>query len=358
MTATRYGIIGSGWRSQAFVRLAQRMPDRFAVTGIVTRTAERGAEVEAEWGTPAYRDADALLAAAPVDFVITSVPHSATPAAIRGLVDHDVVVLAETPPAGDLETLRRLWDDVGSSNLVQVAEQYPFSPGNVARRALIEAGTLGTPTWTQVSSTQQYHAVALLRSMLGVGFEPAQISARSFLLPVIDPQSRAGWTEHLDPVELTSTIATVDFGGKVGVYDYTDNHVRNPVRANRMLVRGTHGELADDRVTRLITPRAPLESSLHRWQTGDYLSFEGRDLYNISFESTVLYENPYFGVGLSDEDIAVATLLDATGAFSRGDAPAPYPLAEAAQDHLLAMAISESARTGDVVSTGVEAWAR
>jgi hypothetical protein len=156
---------------------------------------------------------------------------------------------------------------------------------------------------------------------------------------------------------LVSTLATIDFGGKVGVYDYTDNHVRNPVRANRMLVRGTHGELADDHVTRLVAPQAPVASPLNRWHTGDYLSFEERDLYNISFEGRVLYENPYFGASLSDEDIAVATLLEKTASFSRGDGDAPYPLASAAQDHLIAMAITESARTGRDVSTWVEAWA-
>jgi predicted dehydrogenase len=339
------------------VRLAQRMPDRFTVTGIVTRSAERGDQVEAEWHVPTFRSMDDLLATEPVDFVITSVPHTVTPDAIRTVVAHDTVVLAETPPAGDLEGLRSLWADVGSSNLVQVAEQYPFSPGNVARRVVIEDGVLGAPTWAQVSSTQQYHAVALLRSMLGARFEPAQVSARAFHLPLVDPQSRAGWSDHLDPVELVSTLATIDFGGKVGVYDYTDNHVRNPVRANRMLVRGTHGELVDDQVTRLIAPRAPVVSSLNRWQTGEYLSFEERDLYNISFEGRVLYENPYFGAGLSDEDIAVATLLEKTASFSRGNGEAPYPLASAAQDHLIAMAITESAKTGTDVSTRVEAWA-
>jgi len=357
VTPIRYGIVGSGWRSGAFVRIAQRLDDRFTVAGVVTRSAQRAAAIETEWRTRAFGSVDQLLAAGRLDFVITSVPHTVTPSVIRELVARKTVVLAETPPAGDLESLRELWNDVGASGLVQVAEQYPFSPGNVARRAVIAASVLGTPTWAQVSSTQQYHAVALLRSMLGIGFESARVSARSFRLPVVDPQSRAGWSDHLDPVELTSTLATIDFGQAVGVYDYTDNHVRNPVRSNRMLVRGTHGELVDDHVARLAKPRAPLASSLHRWQTGEYLNFEQRDLYNISFEGEVVYENPYFGAGLSDEDIAVATLLEQTGAFSRGEGGPPYPLGEAAQDQLIALAISRSAHTGETVTTGQEAWA-
>ena len=37
--------------------------------------------------------------------------------------------------------------------------------------------------------------------------------------------------------------------------------------------------------------------------------------------------------------------------------PAPYPLAQGGQDHLLGLAIGTAARTGVTVRTQVEAWA-
>ncbi|MFE9609100.1 hypothetical protein [Streptomyces sp. NPDC006012] len=46
-----------------------------------------------------------------------------------------------------------------------------------------------------------------------------------------------------------------------------------------------------------------------------------------------------------------------TGAWTRGAGPEPYPLAEGCQDHLLALAVEESARTRAPVTTAVEAWA-
>ena len=62
-------------------------------------------------------------------------------------------------------------------------------------------------------------------------------------------------------------------------------------------------------------------------------------------------------VTLSEDDIAVASLLESTGRWARGDGPEPYPLAEACQDHLLGLAIGESARTGADVRVARQPWA-
>jgi len=53
-TQTTFGVIGSGWRSLFFLRLARMAPDRFRVTGVATRSADPGAQVTAEWGFPTY----------------------------------------------------------------------------------------------------------------------------------------------------------------------------------------------------------------------------------------------------------------------------------------------------------------
>jgi len=43
-------------------------------------------------------------------------------------------------------------------------------------------------------------------------------------------------------------------------------------------------------------------------------------------------------------------------AWVRGAGPPPYPLAEGAQDHLLALAVDEAADTGEEIATTTEAW--
>ncbi|MDG4836601.1 Gfo/Idh/MocA family oxidoreductase [Micromonospora sp. WMMD967] len=354
---TRFGLVGSGWRGEFFLRLARLLPQRLRATGVVTRTESRGAEVAAAWDVPTFRTTAELLAHERPDVVIVSVPWPVTPDVTRELVAAGVPVLAETPPAPDLAGLRALWADVGGSGLVQVAEQYLLMPGHAARLALVRAGVLGEPTSVQISSTHLYHAVSLIRGLLGVGFDAAEVSARAFTAPLADPLSPAGWSGDDTPRQLSTTLATVDFGGRMGLYDFTDNQWWNPLRGRRLVVRGSRGELVDDRVVRLVDPTTPVESSLVRRQTGLDLNLEGLDLKHISFDGDVVYRNPFVGSGMSDDDIAVADLLVRTGAWARQEGPAPYPLAEACQDHLISLAIGESVRTGRAVTTTAEAWA-
>ena len=174
---TTFGVIGSGWRSAFFLRLAQAVPDRLRATGVVTRSAGRGEQIEARWDVPTFRSvAELLLAPGAPDYVIVSVPWAVTPEATRELVALGAHVLAETPPAPDLAGLRALWADVGASGRVQVAEQYLLMPGHAARRAIVADGAIGEPTSVQVSSTHLYHAISLIRGLLGVRFAPAVVS--------------------------------------------------------------------------------------------------------------------------------------------------------------------------------------
>jgi predicted dehydrogenase len=291
------------------------------------------------------------------DFLVTAVPRAAGPGIIAEAVALGVPVLAETPPAGDLAGLRALWDAAGGPGLVQVAEQYLLMPSHVARLEAVRSGIIGTATQVQVSSTQQYHAVSLIRGLLGAGHAPARVRAVRTVAPLVDPLGRAGWTDDPWPRPATTTIATLDFGdGRSGVYDFTTGQTRNLLRFRRLLVRGTHGELCDDEIVHLPAARTIARTPLVRRQSGHDLDLNGFDTETITLGERVLFRNPYVGLRFNDDEIATASLLDATAAWVRGAGPPPYPLAEGAQDQLLALAIEEAADTGREVTTGTEPW--
>jgi predicted dehydrogenase len=356
----RFAMVGSGYRAHFFQRLARDLPDRFSLTGVVSRTAERRAEIERDWGVPAFGSVSQLLAGSAgtdrPDFVLVSVPWDVAPVVLTELVAADMPTITETPPAPDVEGLRALWAAVGASGLVQVAEHSPSMPAHAARIELVRRGQLGRPTSVQVSSTHQYHAVGLIRALLGVRFEEVEVAARDFVAPLVNPLTRAGWTDDDEPHDATTTLATLDFGdGRSALYDFTDNQSRNRLRGNRLVVRGSHGELIDDRLMRLTGPRTIVESHLVRRQTGVEQDLPGFDLEHLSLDGEVLYRNPFEGARLGDDDIAGASLLAGTAAWVAGGPP-PYPLAEGCQDHLVGRAIVESAATGRTVRTAVEAW--
>jgi hypothetical protein len=57
-----------------------------------------------------------------------------------------------------------------------------------------------------------------------------------------------------------------------------------------------------------------------------------------------------------DDEIAMATLLERTASWVRGEGPAPYPLAEGVQDQQVALAIEEAADNDTTMTTSAEAW--
>jgi predicted dehydrogenase len=343
---TTFGIVGGGWRSHLLLRLADAAPGRLNAAGVVTRTADAGEMVTARWGVPTYRTIDELLKAEDVDYVVAAVSWPAMPGVIRDLVAAGMAVLAETPPAPDLDRMRSLWGDVAGSGLVQVAEQYLLMPGHAARHTVIQDGVIGQATSVEISSTHLYHAVSLIRGLLGVGMDDVVVNARDFRAPLVDPLTFDGWDLQAVPEPRTTTIATLDFGDRMGLYNFVENQWWNPLRTRRIVVRGSRGELVDNTVVRLVDPTSPVESSLVYRRTGVDMNLEGSELVHVSFDGRVVYRNPWLGTRLSEDDIAVASMLEAEGAWVRGEGPEPYPLAQACQDHAIGLAIQESARTG------------
>ncbi len=352
----RFAIVGSGWRSEFHIRMAKAAPDRLEVVAVVTETDAEAQRIAARWAVKTVRTTAEALALGP-DFVISAVSWPAMPVIVRELVAAGAKVMAETPPAPELEGLRSLWHDVGASGLVQVGEQYTRMPGHASRLAVTQAGTIGAVTSVEVASTHLYHAVSLVRAFLGVDMEPVVVNARAFTAPLVDPLSFKGWVSDPKPGPKATTIATLDFGGgRMGLYNFVDNQWWNPLRARRIVIRGSLGEIVDDAVVRL-TAEGPVTSPIVYRRTGVDMNLEGNEVVHASFDGHVVYRNPWVGTNLSEDDIAVASHLAAVGLWARDDGPAPYPLAQGCQDHALGLAIEQSVRTGADVRVESEVWA-
>jgi predicted dehydrogenase len=357
-TPFSYLIVGYGWRAPFFLKPAREFPGTFRVAGVVARREEARDDAARTWGVPTFATLDDALTAERPDFVIVSVSWDAAPGMLRDLAARGIPTLCETPPAPNQAELERLWDDVGETGLVQVAEQYPLYPGHLARRAVIDSGAIGTVNEAEVSSTHMYHAMGIIRQMLGVGFEGAEIRAIADTHDLATPMTHAGWAADAAPSPAKTVRALIRFeGGKVATYDFTDNQWWNPLRQDRIALRGSLGEIVDLRVTQLTGARTFVTSHLERRHTGIELNLEGNDLDHISWGSQVVYDNAWQGARFSDDEVAVSSLLSQVGAWARSDAPPPYPLAQGSQDWALALGIEAAAESGETVLVGRQPWA-
>ena len=355
---TKIAIIGAGWRSEFFIRIAQLLPEKFEIVGVVARKDEVRSALAERFGVQTYSSISQLLSKNKPDYAISSVSWDSNPSVVEELVSAGVYVLCETPPAPTLEGLQKLWAAVGSSEMVQVAEQYLSLPGHSARLAITESGVIGDVSSLELSSTHGYHAVSIMRGFLQSGFEPTTITTRQFEAPLVDPLSRNGFNADLSPKNAKTTISLIDFGsGKSGVYNFVDNQWHNQLRHRRIVVRGSRGEIVDDSVIRLVEGPAITTSRIKRYQLGYDLNLDGYDTEHLSFDGKVVFKNPFTGLRFMDEEIAIATLMAQMADWINGNAKAPYPLNEACQDHLVSLAIDESIALGKSITTAKQDWA-
>ncbi len=352
----RFAVVGAGWRARFFWRLAAAQPLAGSVRclGVLARSDAARERVYAD-GVTVFTQLDQVIAAAP-DFVIVALPWLAAPEVITELVANGIAVLTETPPAPDEQGLAELWAAVGGSGLVQVAEQYLRMPGHAARKAVVESGLIGRPTGVTVSSTHGYHAVSIMRGMLGAGFGPVTVSATAAVSELVDPADREGWRDDLVAKPARTVVATLAFTNGLGVYDFTDNQWHNHLRSRRIVIRGTRGEIADDSVVAITAPRTIVRSTLERRQVGYDLDLDGFDTDHLSLSGQVLFRNAFLGARLSDEEIAISQLMADMARWCHGRGPAPYPLAEGCQDQLLSLAIDAALEAGTPMIIGPASW--
>jgi predicted dehydrogenase len=351
-----FGIVGVGWRTEFFLRIVQACPERFAVTGLVGRTPEKTQAVAARFGVPHFASVEELIRTQPL-FVVTSVPWDVNVLLLKQLAALGVPALSETPPARSVAEMRELCELVRQCARIQVAEQYFLQPHHAARLAFVRSGKLGRISQAQVSVAHGYHGVSLIRKFLGIGFENAEITATSVVSPLIEGPGRDGLPSAENVVEARQTLAWLNFGDRLGVFDFTNRQYFATVRNPRLLVRGERGELFNDTASYLQDFRTPIHVAFTRSVAGEQGNLEGHYLRGIQAGESWVYRNPVATARLFDDEIAIADALMRMAEYvSTGQDF--YSLAEACQDRYLDLAIEEAVRDNRTVHTETQNWAR
>lgn len=354
---SRIGIIGGGWRASTFLRIAQALPAEFRISTALVRSKASADALRAQHGIVATTSFDHFLRNDRYDYVVVCTPRAVTPDYIVELSGRGTPVLAETPPAADVESLEALYARLPVGARVQVAEQYAFQPQHAARLAVARSGLLGTVTSAYASVAHDYHGISLLRSLLGVADEPVRVTAEAFEDSVIETLGLSGWAAGSAARKTTRVTArmTVPDRGLLGVYEFDGDQYFSPIRSRRLSVFGERGELADNTIHYMRGPGDPVTLRLSREETGVDGDLAGRHLRRILAGDRVVYENPFAPARLSDDEIAIATVLAKMNEYSDGG-PAFYGLADASQDTYVAALISEAVETGAAVSSTPRPW--
>ncbi len=352
-----FAIVGGGWRADFYLRIAQALPEKFCVNAALIRDPEKAKVFQKKWGVPTYPTLDEVKSKAAPDFVVASVSWPSMPILIRETNERGMHILAETPPAPDLEGLLALYQSDLGKTKIQVAEQYFLQPFHAARLNLIATGKLGKVSEAQVSVAHGYHGVSLIRKYLGIGFEKATIRAMKFNSPIVQGPGRNGPPAAEKIKDSSQDLAWLDFGDRMGIFDFAGDQYFSWIRSLRVLLRGERGEINDKTVRYLEDYRTPIRGELIRQNAGEEGNLEGNYHKGFLFENRWIYKNPFAPASLNDDEIAVASCLQKMHEYTQGG-ESFYSLAEASHDHYLGMMISKAVEAGTPLVTTDQPWCR
>jgi hypothetical protein len=357
MSPIKFGIVGAGWRTEFYLRLARALPERFEVTGVVVRNAAKAPAFQARWDGKTFGALDELLKTSSPAFVVVSAKWTDNHAVVADLWQRRVPALCETPPAPDVAGLVRLHALMEQGAKVQVAEQYHLQPAHAARLALVRAGLLGTVSQAQVSVAHGFHGISLIRRFLNAGFAAPTIEARRFISPLIAGPDRSGPPTAQRIADSEQGFLRLDFGDKLGIFDFTGDQYFSWIRGQRLLVRGERGEIVNHQVTYLKDFRTPIRLDLVRHEAGPDGNLEGKYLKGIQAGSEWVYTNPLAPAPLTDDEIAVGACLLGMDEYLR-TGKSFYSLPEASQDAYLSLMGERAMETGQPVKAERMCWAQ
>ena len=363
MDRTRFIIVGSGWRSLYYVRIAKALPERFELCAMLCRTEEKARLMAAENGIYTTTSEQQCIAFKP-DVVVVAVNKASIADVTMLWAKRGFCVLSETPAALESSKLKELWELHRAGCRITVNEQYGQYPTLKSLIDIIKSNTIGEPSCLNISIAHEYHGMNLARQLLDLSQgEQFTIRAREYEFPSTETLSRHEAFFDGRVAMKKRTAATIEFDcGKVAFYDFDSDQYRSPIRRNTVKVQGLRGEIVDDKVHYLDpSNRARTEQISVKTKTVATAStnpnlHEFKEVESVLLGDKVLYE-PYFGLcGLSEDETAMAWMLNQTALYGRGLAQQPYPLENALQDAYSMTLMQKACATGQTIRSERQIW--
>lgn len=358
-------IIGSGWRSLYYVRIAKAMPDILRLDAMYCRTQEKADKMAEEFSIHTTTSIEECVGYKP-DFAVVAVNKTSICDVSIEWMDRGITVLSETPAALDMDSLKKLYryhmsDDKTDKKQI-VAEQYREYPYNKARINLVNSGVLGDISCLNISIAHEYHGFSLIRAYLGIKpDENYTVSGKIYEFPTTQTLTRYDKFTDGRIAPKKRCVAVFEFeSGKVAWYDFDSEQYRSLIRKNMIKVQGVRGELINNELYYLdennVGRKETIVTDINKVMTGNGNPnlAQVNEIKKIAFGDKILYE-PVWGLrGLSEDETAIATLMCKTAEYSRGQALPPYSLENALADAYAAILLDEAVRTSNKVSSCIE----
>ena len=342
MEKIRFGLIGSGWRAEFYIRIAKALPQQFDLTAVLIRSREKGEAFSKAFGVKVVNTLEELMADEPA-FVVLAIKRGVAGGMLKELMRRHIPVLTETPPGESISELLDLWQTYEQEKpKVQVAEQYFLQPLYSAWLEALGKGMLGKVENVNISALHGYHGVSMIRKLLGIRGENCTIYGKRYHFTVTETYGREGMVFDGETFLCPRDRVTLEFeNGQVAFFDFSDPaQYHSFIRTRQLGVQGQRGEIDDLTIRYLTAENIPVTQDLRRIDLGVYGNQEWSH-FGIMLGEQFLYRSAFPGARFNDDEIAVASLLVAMDRYLKTGENC-YSLAEALQDMYITLKMEEA----------------
>ncbi len=335
-------IVGSGWRSLFYARIAKKYPQLFELKYMLCRSQEKADKMAAEYSIPTTTSIEACEEVMP-DFVVIAVSKNSLCAETMKWAQKGFAVLCETPAAGTVEELKELWELIQSGAKIQIAEQYHRYPSMSAGLEAIKSGKLHDPYAVSLSMAHDYHGVSLIRRMLQpihpISLRLEYLQGAQYAFDVTETDSRYGDITDGRVKKSNRSVITMGFsGGKMAFYDFDGTLYHSYIRTRHVNVQGRDGEWNDTFLKYVDEEFRPQIKQLTPFLKPQYACLETKKLQEQSrqWQPTVIMDE-------EQDEYAIATMmLDMREYIENGREV--YPMAEALEDAYVYLLMQEAVK--------------
>jgi hypothetical protein len=314
----RFAVIGTGWRSEFYARIAKALPDKFEMVAWLCRNEEKRERLNHKYGIYTTMSEDEVERLNP-DFIVCAVNKASISDITIYWSQKGFPVLSETPAAINVDMIKTIKKALDNGAKLQVAEQYFLEPTIAGIIDEIDNGTIGEPVSVTISAMHDYHAVSVIRKLLKTGLEEVCLTGKSFDMRVANTKTRYETLTDGKIVECKEKHLILEYkSGKVAFYDFMSEQYRSPIRNRYINVRGTRGEIINDTVYYL-------------------------DNNNLGAVKKIAIKRDFDGTGLNDDEIAITKLMLSMKEYIESGKEV-YPMEEALYDAYIAILMDEACK--------------
>jgi choline dehydrogenase-like flavoprotein len=302
----KVGIVGAGQRiTNIYLPILHQLSSRYEIVGFTTRSTQGLRKFESKTGIPAFENAAQLVAEQQPSVLITAISSQLNDRILMDLLDLRIPIFTETPLAWTASAGENIIKKAAVNQvLIGVAEQFPYFPLEQFKQRLMELDIFGDiyAVYNDFGA-YSYHGMAQLRRYL----KGKPLNARCMDYEFgMDPNVNASQFSNIQ-----WQVGSVKFEHNAMLfYNYSDHYVESELCAPQSTrLYGKLGSMTGSDIRFVDQQSGQIQTAVaarHQTESNTLASIRAI----LPGIGPVTWENPYAAYHFTDEQIAVATLLD------------------------------------------------